>query len=640
MPSPGERLVWLEIKRDEAEPPARTAQAEDIRAKKCPQCGWLDRPDEAVCFRCGYQYVGDNTYRDLLRSEGVEPPTVEVKVDTGFRDLIRKNRLDGLEQMRLRLAGERHHLVQGFDHLLSLDEVDIIRYEHQLDTALRALNDMRGQALLADEVGLGKTIEAGIILKELVIRGLARRVLVLTPAALVSQWREELLNKFGEDFHVARRADDWDGPKVVASLSLAKRQEHADRILQQPYDLLVVDEAHHLKNRSSVGHKFVNQIQKKYVLMLSATPVHNDLTELYNLVTILKPGLLGTPRAFRRHFVSHADPRKPSNPGQLKALLSEVMIRNRRSTVGIKLPPRRAAVYHLRFGDPEQALYDDVTAYVKDQLRAETQDRSQALSLVTLQRELCSSPAATRATLKKMARRRGCPTKTRERLHGFVKACARVERPRKADALLEILDRFGGRALVFTEFLGTLRYLAHDLECRGRRVVKFYGGLSVMQRRRALARFEADPEAIMVSTQAGGEGLNFQFCHQVVNYDLPWNPMRVEQRIGRVHRLGQQHEVSVFNLSVAGTVEQRVLDLLANKIKMFELVIGELDLILGAMDSSKSFEQQIADILVQAETAADEEQRFEDLGERIVEARRTYERVKETESMLSDVAEI
>ena len=215
----GERLVWLEIKREE-EPHSETRKAptEDIRARKCPDCGWLDRPDEVQCFRCGYQFTGGQAYRDLLTGEGVEVPAVEIKVDTGFRDLIRKNRRDPLEALRLRLAGERHHLVQGFDHLLSLDEIDIIRYDHQLETARRALNDMRGQALLADEVGLGKTIEAGLILKELVVRGLAKRVLVLTPASLVVQWREELFNKFGENFDIARTVDHWDAPKVVGSL--------------------------------------------------------------------------------------------------------------------------------------------------------------------------------------------------------------------------------------------------------------------------------------------------------------------------------------------------------------------------------------------------------------------------------------
>ena len=168
----------------------------------------------------------------------------------------------------------------------------------------------------------------------------------------------------------------------------------------------------------------------------------------------------------------------------------------------------------------------------------------------------------------------------------------------------------------------------------------FHGGLSVTQRRKAIATFEATEGSVMISTQAGGEGLNFQFCHQVVNYDLPWNPMRVEQRIGRVHRLGQQHEVSIFNLSVKGTVEERVLDLLVNKIRMFEVVIGELDLILGAMDTDKAFDQLIAEIYIKAKSDDEVEQGFEDLGNRITEARGKYERVKETESILSDIAEI
>ena len=636
-----ERLVWLEIKQEqESHSETRKASAEDIRARKCPQCGWLDKPDEVQCFRCGYQFTGGQAYRDLLAGEGVEVPPIEVKVDTGFRDLIGKNRRDPLEAVRLRLAGERHHLVQGFEHLLSLDEIDIIRYDHQLDTARRALNDMRGQALLADEVGLGKTIEAGLILKELVVRGLAKRVLVLTPASLVMQWREELFNKFGENLHIARTVDDWDAAKVVGSLSLAKRPEHADRILLNRYDLLIVDEAHHLKSRSSVGHKFVNQIPKKYVLLLTATPVHNNLTELYSLITILKPGLLGTVRAFKRHFISDTDVRQATNPGHLKALLSEVMIRNRRRSVGIKLPPRRAAVYHLEFAEREQILYDAVTDYVKYAFKHEVEDYQHMLSLMTLQRELCSSPIATRGTLAKMSQRRAYPDKTRSQLKAFVDYCDQIDRPRKLDALLEILQRFPDRMIVFTEFVATLNYLRAQVKQTGRPVVTFHGGMSVTQRRKAIASFAATEGSIMISTQAGGEGLNFQFCHQIVNYDLPWNPMRVEQRIGRVHRLGQQHEVSIFNLSVKGTVEERVLDLLVNKIRMFEVVIGELDLILGAMDTDKAFDQLIAEIYIKAKTDEDVTQGFEDLGRRISEARTDYERVKDTESILSDIAEI
>ena len=217
--------------------------------------------------------------------------------------------------------------------------------------------------------------------------------------------------------------------------------------------------------------------------------------------------------------------------------------------------------------------------------------------------------------------------------------CDEITQPRKCPALLEILEQFPARTIVFTEFTQTLQYLKREIERRGRNVVVFHGGLSVTQRREAIRRFEKEG-GVMISTQAGGEGLNFQFCHQVVNYDLPWNPMRVEQRIGRVHRIGQEHEVSIFNLSVKDTVEDRVLDLLANKIRMFELVIGEVDLIVGAMDTNKSFEQLIAEIYANAKTEDDVKQGFEDLGKRISEARTTYERVKETESMLSDIAEI
>ncbi|MEZ4615859.1 MAG: DEAD/DEAH box helicase [Caldilineaceae bacterium] len=265
-------------------------------------------------------------------------------------------------------------LSRGFDQLVCLDEISVEHYEHQIETALTALRDM-GRALLADEVGLGKTIEAGIIMKELVLRGLVRSVLVLTPASLTEQWREELENKFHESFTVMESPSEWhavqeaeDG-RWITSIDRAKRQQQSDALLAREYDLLVIDEAHKLKNRSTLAWQFVNQIRKRYVLLLTATPIQNDLMELYSLITILAPGQLGTVRAFRRHFLEQADARQPKNTKSLRRLLNDVMIRNRRSKVDIQFPRRQAAIYHLTLSDPEWQLYADVTDYIRRRFR-------------------------------------------------------------------------------------------------------------------------------------------------------------------------------------------------------------------------------------------------------------------------------
>ena len=242
-------------------------------------------------------------------------------------------------------------LTPGFDELVSLPFLrDVIPYEHQIAAVKTVLNRMRGRALLADEVGLGKTVEAAIVLAELWRRRLVRRVLVLVPPGLVTQWQEELRRKFGLDF-VTHDAEPFRqaGPgawkrfeRVVASFHTAKRAEHARVIEEIPYDLVIVDEAHHLRNARTVLWQFVNRLQRTYLLLLTATPVQNDLEELFNLVTLLQPGQLSTLRAFRREHVARGDRRQPRDPEGLRRLLADVMVRNRRATTAVALTRRIA----------------------------------------------------------------------------------------------------------------------------------------------------------------------------------------------------------------------------------------------------------------------------------------------------------
>ena len=188
-----------------------------------------------------------------------------------FRTHGRIRQPEPLPIYQLRLQAERLRLSRGFDQLICLDDIAVEHYEHQIETALTALRDMRGRALLADEVGLGKTIEAGIIMKELILRGLVRSVLVLTPASLTEQWREELENKFHESFTVMETPEEWQAVQTdedgrwIASIDRAKRSSQSAALLEREYDLLVIDEAHKLKNRSTLAWQFVNQIRKRYV---------------------------------------------------------------------------------------------------------------------------------------------------------------------------------------------------------------------------------------------------------------------------------------------------------------------------------------------------------------------------------------
>src|SRR5438046_1609346 len=270
----------------------------------------------------------------------------------------------------LRREAERVALVPGFDRLITLDANAIKELPHQIDLAHRVLRDMGGRAILADEVGLGKTIEASIIYKELAIRGLARRVLILTPASLVGQWQGELEEKFFERFETPTDPDDWHRvaiTRAIVSHDRARSRRHAEEILRHRWDLVIVDEAHKVKSERSATYRFIEKIERDFILLLTATPLQNDLRELYNLITLLRPGQLGTWQEFKtRHLVSGDQPR-PSDPEGLRALTHEVMIRTRRSSVvdDLDLPPRRPRHREVKLTRAEADLYDRTTDFLR-----------------------------------------------------------------------------------------------------------------------------------------------------------------------------------------------------------------------------------------------------------------------------------
>ena len=648
-----ERFEWLEIPEERLAPKASTREgAATVMGKRCPQCGWLDEETATVCFRCGYRYNVDREMSARIGQLGVDlPPRVietPQRLENFFRTHGRVRQPEPPEIFHLQVQAETLRLTRGFDRLICLEELDVEHYSHQLETALRALRDMRGRALLADEVGLGKTIEAGIIMKELIRRGLARAILVLTPASLAEQWREELESKFHESFTIMETAADWkamqkaDEGRWLISLDRAKLPRHRETILARDYDLLIVDEAHKLKNRSTLAWRFVNRIRKRYALMLTATPVQNDLMELYSLITILTPGQLGTVRSFRRHFLIAGDSRHPQNTPALRRLLSDVMIRNRRSKVDVRFPRRQAAIYHLALSEDEWRLYAEFSRYIRRRFQADDSTKALRLTLVTLQRELTSSPQAVAGTLRKMVADRGYSEPVRAELRGYLELAESIDVGRKLLAVREILERFPGQFLIFTEFRKTLDVIVEKLEAWGIDAVGFHGGLNLQRKEAAVAAFRGDPDngvpgvRVMVSTESGAEGRNLQFCHQLINYDLPWNPMRVEQRIGRLHRLGQVHDVTIFNLSCNETIEAHIIELLARKIRMFELVIGELDLILGNIEGAKSFEELLRKAWEQASDERDLRERMEEIGDLLDTARRRYEYVRESNAILDD----
>ena len=527
-------------------------------------------------------------------------------------------------------------LVKGFDDLLCLDRLcGVTSFWYQVETVRKVLKQFRGRVLLADEVGLGKTIEAGMIMKEYVLRGMAERVLILTPPSLVGQWEEEIRTKFGMDFdtsHDALFRDDpaafWAQPRIIASLASARNTRHFEWVTGTPRDLVIVDEAHHLKDRRSRNWQVVDALQKRFLLLLSATPIQNNLVELYNLLTLLKPGLFKTESDFKASYVTPRQPRSPANRDRLQALMRDVMIRNTRALVDVKLPPRQALTVRVDPDETEREAYVALSEAIREACRAPEAGHHR-MALNHLLQAAGSSPAAAEAALGRLAQGDypGPWAELRDRYAALGGDSAKLR------ALLDIVRRNPAeKKMVFARYNATLDRLAAVLTAEGIAYARFDGHLSGPQKDAAIAEFR-DTVPVLLCSEAGGEGRNVQFCNTLVNFDLHWNPQAIEQRIGRVHRIGQTREVFVFNLSVRHTVEDRLLAILDEKINMFELVVGEIQAILGEMDE----EHDLADLVFAAWVAETESHRdtaFAALEERLVEARDRYKEVKEYDDEL------
>ncbi|MBO8163172.1 MAG: DEAD/DEAH box helicase [Brevibacillus sp.] len=516
------------------------------------------------------------------------------------------------ELFQLALEAEEALAVKNFDQLQALKFLPSLKpYPHQLATAEKVLNEMRGRAILADEVGLGKTIEAGLILKEYMVRGLAKKVLILVPASLVIQWTKELNQKFGIPAVAQKKEYMWrQYDVVVASIDTAKRDPHRRHVLSIDYDMLVIDEAHKLKNKRTRNYQFVREIKKKYCLLLTATPIQNEMEELYNLINLLRPGHLGHTEAFASTYVEGK--RQAKNNDQLRQEISKVMIRNRRSDGGIRFTQRRVQSVPVELSPEEWALYDGVTRFVREHYRSQAGGFN-ALALITLQREVCSSREAAFMTLYNMHQRAPEGSPTQQAIQELVDLIKRIETHSKAAKTAELIKRINDKVIIFTEYRATQNYLQKYLSEHGITSVPFRGGFKRSKKDWMTDLFQNRAQ-VLIATEAGGEGINLQFCNQVINYDMPWNPMRVEQRIGRVHRLGQERDVHIYNLSTKGTIEEHILHLLYEKIDLFEMVIGELDEIVERMSLGKSLEQNVIDIIMDSQSEREMALKLDNMG--------------------------
>jgi ERCC4-related helicase len=563
---------------------------------------------------------------------------------------------------------------------------------HQVEAALFACrNPLSRGVILADEVGLGKTIEAGLVLAQFWAER-KRRILIIVPANLRKQWHQELLDKFALDSRILESKSynqlkrqgvgnpfDCDRP-VICSYQFAKSK--IDDVRQVPWDLLVYDEAHRLRNVYKKSNVIANILKEglasvKSKVLLTATPLQNSLLELYGLVSIVDDRVFGDLDSFRRQYARLNDSRVFE---QLRSRIAPLCKRTLRKQVAhtIAYTRRIPLVEQFTPTQDEQQLRELVADYLRrTELKALPSGQRQLISLV-LWKLLASSTHAISGALGTMAARletmledakkaeslldsldkdyealeeeaeewelnqaeKLLDEKDKEAIRNEAIELRRYEAMAKAihdnakgkalitalDRAFKELDKLGAprKALIFTESRRTQDYLLTLLKntAYGDGIVLFNGtndspeqrkiykkwlekhagsdritGSKTADTRAALVEYFRDQGKIMIATEAGAEGINLQFCSLVINYDLPWNPQRIEQRIGRCHRYGQKFDVVVVNfVDLSNEADARVYELLEQKFRLFDGVFGASDEVLGAIGSGVDFERRIADI--------------------------------------------
>lgn len=571
---------------------------------------------------------------------------------------------------------------------------------HQVDAALFAIRSPLSKGvLLADEVGLGKTIEAGLVIAQRWAER-KRRILLVVPASLRKQWQEELRQKFalpsivleGKSYAADRaagierlfeRADEI----VITSYQFAAAK--GDEVHDVPWDLVVFDEAHRLRNVYRPESRIAAALRDATIdarkLLLTATPLQNSLLELYGLASFIDPHLFGDERSFREQFGSGTG-LDAARASQLRWRLRSVMTRTLRSQVleYVRFTNRTPITQDFRPSDAEQLLYDQVSEYLQRPTLGAIPSGQRALITLVLRRLLASSTFAIAATLRRLIERveallagrdpelaavlvlpdaddmddiaeEFLPQQTEPALvsradlkseladlRSYLHLAESITENAKGTALLLALDAAFARAtelgasrkaVIFTESRRTQEYLVRLLEERGYagQVVHLNGtntdpasrarynrwferhrasatvtGSRAVDTRTAIVEAFRDEATILVATEAAAEGVNLQFCSLVVNYDLPWNPQRIEQRIGRCHRYGQLHDVVVVNLiNRANAADERVFELLSAKFRLFEGVFGASDDVLGALESGVDIERRIAEVYQTCRTVAE-----------------------------------
>jgi superfamily II DNA or RNA helicase len=586
------------------------------------------------------------------------------------------------ESVFLYLESHRIRNAFQFDPLYAVNVSQIDPLPHQIEAVYHyIMQNPRIRFLLADDPGAGKTIMAGLLLKELKYRGLVERVLIVVPGHLKDQWLREMSEKFRENFSIIDRSvmnAEWgknvftDRNQVIISMDFAKQDDVIPALKESRWDLCIIDEVHKMS-----AYKYGNKINKtqrytfgeilsprtNYLLFLTATPHRGDPENFLLLLDLLEPGFFAN-TSILSESITNKD-----NPLFVRRLKEDL-----KNLDGTPIfPPRKVETVKYYLSNDEKRLYNAVTEYVQKHYNKalEKEKRNVAFALTVLQRRLASSTRAIRKSLERRYERlkelyrkgqiiqeigydedylEDLEEKERwdkeeellekltsaetieelkdeiEKLEELVALAKEVEKKEIETKLGELkklmedekLQQTETKLLLFTESRDTLDYLVEKIKKWGYSVTYIHGGMNLKARIQAESDFRNKTQ-IMVSTEAGGEGINLQFCWLMVNYDIPWNPNRLEQRMGRIHRYGQQHEVHIYNLITVDTIEGKIYNTVFQKLyrikehlgsdRVFD-VIGEVligkslkDVIMNAIANPKTMD----DILEDFERIPDEE---------------------------------
>ena len=606
---------------------------------------------------------------------------------------------------------------------------------HQIEAALFAFKSPYSKgAILADEVGLGKTIEAGILLSQKWAEG-ERRILIICPSSLRKQWLNELADKFylkaevidSLSFNKSVKngiCNPFDSNSSIKICSYQFARKKAEQIQLTSWDLIVLDEAHYLRNSYKGGNvtaKTIQQAIRDYKkVLLTATPLQNRLDELYGLVSFIDPTLFGDIKSFRKNYVLESGSKDIEG---LKDRLKDIVHRTLRRDVKefVSYRDRIPITQQFTPSEEERELYEKVLDYLRQEQTYAFPAAQKHLMQSVIFKLLGSSSFAIGKTLEALIKRLkqllensrvveddlyemfleeyenlddevdetpedDIEDETSEitledkiaieyeikQLEEFLQLANSIEHNEKGEKLLVALENgfdklqeLGAKrkALIFTESTRTQQYLFERLskeKCAGKilmfngsnndkvsreiyntwiadekNIAKKTGSKAVDIRHALVEAFKSDDYEIMIATEAAAEGINLQFCSMIVNYDLPWNPQRIEQRIGRCHRYGQEHDVVVVNfLNASNTVEARVFELLQNKFKLFEGIFGSSDEVLGSIESGVDFEKRIIEVYKQCRTKKEIEEYFDNLHKELED--QIDQKVKEVQTKLFD----